>query len=195
MIPLLNYTHDVARFKCEWTSRIENDIYFSTGIYCREFSQKKKKVPLVQSSIPLLRFHTVLSVYFPLDRKLYILCLSDISKFYVSNVITRSLKNLDLIFRRSFDCSQRIKSKRKLETKGNLDFGTWRCLELRQVGTNNEILGDIQVKFNLILRLRDFLVYQFHCSKIEHSRRSVNRLKNSRQKKYFCDLAEKLNFL
>lgn len=193
MIPLLNYTHDVARFKCEWTSRIENDIYFSTGIYCREFSQKKKKsitcpieYPLVTISYRFIRLFSI--------RQKIIFCLSDISKFYVSNVITRSLKNLDLIFRRSFDCSQRIKSKRKLETKGNLDFGTWRCLELRQVGTNNEILGDIQMKFNLILRLRDFLVYQFHCSKIEHSRRSVNRLKNSRQKKYFCDLAEKLNF-
>lgn len=40
MIPLLNYTHDVARFKCECTPRIENDIYFSIGIY--RFHKKKK---------------------------------------------------------------------------------------------------------------------------------------------------------
>lgn len=44
------------------------------------FTNKKKKVPLVQSSIPLLRFHTI---YFPLDRKLLTLsvCLYGISKF------------------------------------------------------------------------------------------------------------------
>lgn len=65
MIPLLNYTHDVARFKCECTPRIENDIYFSTGIY--RFHKKKKSTTC---PIHLLRFHTVLSVYFPLEMEI-----------------------------------------------------------------------------------------------------------------------------
>lgn len=61
MIPLLNYTHDVARFKCECTPRIENDIYFSTGIY--RFHKKKKKVPLVQSLVTIsYRFIRLFSI-------------------------------------------------------------------------------------------------------------------------------------
>ena len=78
------------------------------------FTKKERKYHL--SNRALLRFHIVLSVYFPLEMEIvYILSVWRL-KILCSNYYTIS-RIWTLIFQRSFDYSRGIKRKRKSELK------------------------------------------------------------------------------